>query len=109
MKQLRWYDKDSRLKSVFEFIQSFDNSIQDEIAKDIIQILLNDLNINLDEKLNEMSRRCDYEYKRWYDRNADLFSSFELIKNLPDELKREVVRKIAESVLLMYFEDQSNG
>ena len=109
MKYVRWYDKNERLKSVFEFIKAMDIPVQNEIAQDIIQILLNDLNIDLDERINAVHKNYDYECKRWYDNNIDLFTSFELIKNLPDELKTEVVKKIIESALLLYLGgDQKN-
>lgn len=103
MKHVRWYDKNSNLKAVFEFIEGLEIPVQNEIAKDIVQILMNDLSSNLDEKLNEISKNYNYECRRWYDNNIDLFSSFEIIKNLPDEMKNEVVKKIIESALLMYF------
>jgi hypothetical protein len=102
MKYERWYDKNSNLKAVFEFIQKLDIPVQNEVAKDILQILMVELKTDLDEKLNCISKNYNYECKRWYDKNIDLFSSFELIKNLPDELKNKVVKKIMESVLLMY-------
>lgn len=103
MSYVRWYDKNTRLKAVFDFIQGLDLPVQNEIAKDILQILMSDINLNLDARINEISKNYDYECKRWYDNNADLFSSFELIKNLPVELQNEVVKKIIESALLMYF------
>lgn len=103
MKHVRWYDKDSNLQAVFEFIQGLDLPVQAEMAKDIVQILMKELNIDMDQKINEINKNCDYEYRRWYDNNIDLFSSFELIKNLPDELRYEVVKRIIESALLMYF------
>ena len=103
MKHVRWYDKNSNLKAVFEFIERLDIPVQNEIARDIIQILMNDMDIDLDSKLNELSHNYDYECKRWYDSNIDLFSSFEIIKNLSDEMRNEVVKKIIETALLMYF------
>lgn len=103
MGYVRWYDKNERLKSVFDFIQGLDLPVQNELAKDIVQILMNDLNLDLDKKINDISKNYDYECKRWYDQNVDLFSSFELIKNLPPEMQNEVVKKIIESALIMYF------
>lgn len=108
MKHVRWYDKDANLQAVFEFIQGLDVSIQAEMAKDILQILVKELNIDIDQKMNEINKGYNYEYRRWYDNNIDLFSSFELIKNLPDELRNEVIKKIIESALLMYFSEQNN-
>lgn len=110
MKHIRWYDKNPDLKDVFEFIKGLERSVQKEIAKDIIQILMNDFGLNLDERINKISQDYDYECKRWYDNNVDLFSSFEIIKNLSKSTQDEVVRKIIESVLLIYIQEgNANG
>lgn len=109
MKYERWYDKNANLKSVFEFIEGLDIPVQNDMAKDIIQILMSELGSNLDEKLNAISKNYNYECRRWYDNNVDLFSSFEIIKNLPDEMKRVVVKKIIESALLMYFSGENDS
>lgn len=103
MKHVRWYDKDANLQAVFEFIQGLDLPVQNEMAKDILQILVKELGIDLDKQINNIQKNYNYECRRWYDNNVDLFSSFELIKNLPDEMKQEVVKKIIESALVMYF------
>lgn len=103
MKYVRWYDKDANLQAVFEFIQGLDLPVQNEMAKDILQILVNELGLDLDQQINQIKKNYNYECRRWYDNNVDLFSSFELIKNLPDEMKKEVVKKIIESALVMYF------
>lgn len=103
MQNIRWYDKNPLLKEVFEFIQKLDTTAQNEIAKDIIQILMNDLHLNLDEQINNINKNCNYEFKRWYDNNINLFSSFEIIKGLPELQQKEVLKKIIESALLMYF------
>ena len=105
MENIRWYDKEPVLKEVFEFIQKLDEPSQKEIAKDIIQILTNDLNLDLDSEINKISKNYNYECKRWYDNNIDLFSSFEIIKGLPQKKQQEVVKKIIESVLLIYIGD----
>ena len=109
MKYERWYDKDARLKGVFEFIQGLDLPIQNEMAKDIVQILMKELEhkIDLDKMLSDINN-CNYDFKRWYDKNPDLYSSFEMIKNLPDELRIEAVKRIIESALLMYFGSSKN-
>lgn len=105
MEKIRWYDKNPDLNQVFEFLQKLDDATQDKIAKDIIQILINDFELNLDEEINNISKNYNYVCKRWYDNNIDLFSAFEIIKNFPDKLKSEVARKIFESIWLIYFEE----
>lgn len=108
MEKIRWYDKNPDLKEIFEFIKQLDKQVQNEIAHDILQILMNDITLNLDEKLNKISTDYNYECKRWYDENIDLFSSFEIIKELPEFQKRDVINKIIQTVLLMYLEN-NNG
>lgn len=102
MKHVRWYDKNPDLKEVFEFIQGLDLPIQNEMAKDILQILMKDFGLNLDNQINQISTDYNYECKRWYDENIDLFSSFEIIRNMPMEQQTRVIRKIITSILLMY-------
>lgn len=103
MKYVRWYDKNPELLEVFEFIQGLEKNAQDSIAQDIIQILMNDFNLDLDREINQISENYTYNCKRWYDKNIDLFTSFEIIKNLPQKMKQQVVNKIIEAALLIYF------
>lgn len=103
MKIVRWYDKNPILKEVFEFIQKLDDDSQKEMAKDIIQILMNEFNLNSDECINNISKNYNYKCKRWYDDNIDLYSAFEIIKDLPERVQGEVIKSIIESALLMYF------
>ena len=103
MEKIRWYDKNPLLKEVFNFIQKLDEKSQKELAKDILQIILNDLNINKDESINKISKNYNYTCKRWYDKDINLFSSFEIIKELSDAQQKIVIQKIIESALLMKF------
>lgn len=110
MENVRWYDKNPELSEIFEFIRGLDESMQAHIAQDILQILLNEFGLNLDGKINEVAKAYDFECKRWYDNNIDFYTSFSIIKLLPDELKKEVVKRIVESVMLTYLEGVSaNG
>lgn len=105
MKYERWYDKNSYLKDVFSFIEMSDTSVQEKIAEEIIQILINDFNLDLDKEINNISRSYTYKCSRWYDNNINLFSSFEIIKNLPDKKKNEVVKKIIETIFFVFLEE----
>lgn len=103
MKNIRWYDKNPDLKRLFEFIQELDENLQAEIAKDIIQILMTDFNLDLDAEIKNIHKNYNYECKRWYDENIDLFSSFEIIRNMPEKQQNQVVKKIIEMFFLMHF------
>lgn len=108
MEQVRWYDKNPDLKEVFEFIQGLDKDYQAKIAKDILQILMCEFNLDLDEKINTIARDYNYECKRWYDEDINLFSSFEIIKGLSEPLQREIINRIIKTILFMYLEEGKN-
>ena len=106
MKHIRWYDKTPELGEVFEFIQQLSFEVQNKIAQDGLQILIKDFHLNLDDEITRINRDYNYDCKRWYDGNIDLFSSFEIIKKLPADLKNEIVKRLMESVLLVYIEEK---
>lgn len=108
MKNIRWYDKNPNLKDVFEFIETLENVKQGEIAQDILQILMNDFRLNFDEKINKINKAYNFETKRWYDRNTDLFTSFAIIKDFPQEVQNQISQKIIESLLLTYLTEEQN-
>lgn len=107
MKTIRWYDKNPILKDVFEFIQKLNDETQKEIAKDIVQILMTDKTLKSDELINKIGANYNYKCQRWYDNNIDLFSAFEIIKDLPEIHQYEITQKIIESALLMHFKKDS--
>jgi hypothetical protein len=102
MEYVRWYDKNPELKEAFEFIEGLDISIQEQIAQDMIQILMNDFGLNSDSEINRIFEGYTYECKRWYDQNIDFFTSFEIIKFLPEGVQHEVVKRILDTVMLIY-------
>jgi len=108
MQHVRWYDKNSNLKEIFEYMAELDENVQTQIGQDILQILVNDFNLNLDEKINKITQDYNYECKRWYDNNIDLFISFAIIKDLSEGLQNEIVKKIVESILFIYIEGEIN-
>lgn len=109
MQHVRWYDKNQDLKDVFEFIEGLDEDIQAQIAQDILQILMSEFGINLDSRINTVTQNCTYNYKRWYDDNRELFTSFEIVKEFPEQLKEEVAKKIVDSIVYIYAEGKLNG
>lgn len=104
MDQIRWYDKDSELSKVFAVIQKLDVTLQDKLAQEILQIIMCELKLDLDEEINRVTKNYTYKCQRWYDKNIDLSSSFEIIKSLDDRKRKEVTNKIIESVLYVYLD-----
>lgn len=109
MKHIRWYDKNPDLKDVFEFIEGLDIEHQANIAKEILQILINDFNFDMDEKINNISKNYTYKCRRWYDVNIDLHTSFEIIKDVSEDVRHRIIKKIIQTVLLIYFESGGAG
>lgn len=99
MNYIRWYDKNSDLKDIFDFLESLDTKAQKKVAKDIILILLNDFHLDVDEKLNKVHKNYTYQCKRWYDYNVDLFTSFEIIRDLSKKQQKLFVEKIVATLL----------
>jgi len=99
MKYVRWYDKNPNLKDVFDFLEGLELTAQRKVAKDILLILLNDFHLDLDEGINKVSKNYNYDCKRWYDYNIDLFTSFEIIKTLSKTQQNQLIEKIVSSLI----------
>ena len=108
MKYIRWYDKNPDLREVFDFIETLNESYQIQIAHDILQILMNDFNLDLDYEINKITKNSTFPCKRWYDKNIDLFTCFEMIKGFSKELQETIIRKIIQTALFMYIEEEKN-
>lgn len=109
MKNIRWYDKNPKLKQVVEFVEGLPAEYQDIVAKDIIQLLIQDFNLNFDEHINCVGSNYNYCCKRNHDKNIDLFTSFEIIKGLEDDLQHRVAESIMETILMLYLVKGANG
>lgn len=99
MKYVRWYDKDPDLSSLMSFLESLNEEIRDEVAQDLIQIILSEVEANPDGEISHLNENKITEYKRWYDKNISLHSAIEIIKNLGDEQRKEIISLIMESIV----------
>ena len=99
MKYVRWYDKDPDLSSLMSFLESLNEEVRDEIAQDLIEIILSEIKTNTDGEISHLSDNKITEYKRWYDKNLSLHSAVEIIKNLNTEQRQEIISLIMESIV----------
>lgn len=99
MKYVRWYDKDPDLSSLMSFMESMDEEVRDEVAQDLIQIILSEIEANTDGELSHLNDNKITEYKRWYDKNLSLHSAIEIIKNLNEEQRKQIISLIMESIV----------
>ena len=105
MNYLRWYDKDPDLSGLMKFLESLNDNVRDEIAQDLIQIVLSELDTNRDGEIFTLAESKLSEYKRWYDHNTDLHSAIEIIKNLKEDKRAEMISLIMESIVQILAEN----
>ena len=91
MKYVRWYDKDPDLSSLMSFLESLNEDVRDEVAQDLIQIILSEIKTNPDGEISLLNENKITEYKRWYDKNLSLHSAIEIIKNLNEEQRKQII------------------
>ncbi len=96
---VRWYDKDPDLSHLMAFIEKLSEDVRDEIAHDLIQIILNEIETNQDAEIFQLGESKIAEYRRWYDHNVSLHSAVEIIKNLDSQKRQEIIHLIMESIV----------
>lgn len=99
MNYVRWYDKDPDLSHLMKFMEGLSEEVREEVAQDLIQILLGELQTNKDGEIHNLSENKITEYKRWYDQNLSLHSAVEIIKNLDEAQRTEIISLIMESIV----------
>lgn len=99
MNYVRWYDKDPDLSHLMTFLQGLDDTLREEIAQDLIQILTSELYCDMDGKISALSNLNITTYRRWYDQDLALHSAIELIKDLNAEDRKEIIERIHESIV----------
>ena len=99
MNYVRWYDKDPDLSSLMKFLEGLNEELREEIATDLIQIILSELKTNKDGEISVLADNKISEYKRWYDKNLYLHSAVEIIKNLDSDQRKEIISLIMESIV----------
>ena len=99
MDYVRWYDKDKDLSKMMSFLEGLSDEIKDEIAQDLIQIILSEIKTNQDNELLQLSENKFGKYRRWYDNNMNLHSAVEIIKNLDSKKRVEIISLLMESIV----------
>ena len=98
-KFVRWYDKDPDLSYLMAFIEKLSDDVRDDIAQDLIQIILSEIKVNNDDEISQLGQSQLKQYRRWYDHNISLHSAVEMIRNLDDVKRKEIVYLIKESII----------
>jgi len=96
---IRWYDNDPDLKHLMAFIENLNEETREHIAQDLIQIILAEIETDKDAELYQLTQNNIGQYRRWYDSNIILHSAIEIIKNLDESKRKEIIHLIMESII----------
>lgn len=99
MDYVRWYDKDPDLSHLMTFMQGLNDELREEIAQDLIQILMSEICTDSDGEISVLGESKLTTYKRWYDEDITLHSAIEIIKNLDTEKRKEIISSLRESIV----------
>ena len=99
MDYVRWYDKDPDLSHLMTFLQGLNDELREEIAQDMMQILMTEVCTDSDDEIHILGESKLTSYKRWYDKDITLHSSIEIIKNLDTEKRKEIISRLRESIV----------
>ena len=99
MDYIRWYDKDPYFRHFMTFMQGLNDELRDEIAQDLIQILMGEISADSDGEISVLGESKLTNYKRWYDKDITLHSAVEIIKNLDQSKRKEILENLRESIV----------
>ena len=95
----RWYDKDPQLKGILNILQKAPDDMRQDIAMEIIQIIINENFTTSDDLLSFAKSNYIGEAKRWYDLDELVHTAVEMIKLLSDSERQIVLFEVAQSIL----------
>lgn len=98
MKHKRWYDKDEALKRIMEFLENSDADRQDEVANDIIQLIVNK-QYDVDNFIQVINSQTPEIRNRWYDKDETMHSAIEMLKNVDENEKKELFNEILNTFI----------
>ncbi|HBG49494.1 MAG TPA: hypothetical protein DDW90_08350 [Cyanobacteria bacterium UBA9971] len=98
MQHKRWYDKNEALKQIMEILESSDPETQNDIANDIIQLIVNK-QYDIDNFIQVINHEIPFNRNRWYDQDETMHSAVEMLKNIDETEKKELFKEILTTLL----------
>ena len=108
MKFVRWYDKDPYLSQMMKILEGLPTQIQETIAQDLLQIVMEKQKQNDDGKIAYLNKNLSTQYRRWYDVNPNLLSSMEILRNADEQTKKEICESVMEFLFQILAQEQVN-
>lgn len=104
MQYKRWYDKNEALKKIMEILESSDPITRENIANDIIQLIVNK-QYDVDNFIRVINSQTPPRRTRWYDEDETIYSAVEMLKNTNESEKKELFREVLATI---YSFDEDN-
>lgn len=98
MQHKRWYDKNEALKQIMEVMKSSDSITRNDIANDIIQLIV-DKQYDIDNFIQVINSQTPFNRTRWYDKDETMHSAVIMLKNLDENEKNEFFKEILTTIL----------
>lgn len=89
----RWYDKDIILKQIVSLLEKLDEETQNDIANDIIQLII-EKQYDSDDFIKVINSDTPSGESRWYDKNETLQSAVEMLKDTDEYERRELFNEL---------------
>lgn len=94
----RWYDKNELTNRIMHAFENADENIREELANEIIQIILNRQN-NLDNFIQIINGKISSNRGRWYDKNESLLTSVKMIKKISQNKDSETLKEVLSTII----------
>jgi hypothetical protein len=94
----RWYDKNEILKQIMELLESSDPDTRNDIANDIIQLIVNK-QYDVDTFIQAINEQNLPSRNRWYDKDETMHSAVEMLKNIEESEKNELFKEILTTII----------
>lgn len=95
----RWYEQEEHLKAFMSLLEDLDSEKQCEIAVEIILRASEFSDREYDKIASEVGEYDPSEYKRWYDKNPNIHSAIEALKDLSQEDREAIINEFSEKIL----------
>ena len=96
---IRWYDKDKYLSAFMRLLEDLDPSVQSEVAVDIILNIPKIIDKDYEKFVKIIADYDPREYQRWYDKNPNLHTAIEALRELDSKQREDLINKISDMVL----------
>lgn len=95
----RWYEKDEYLKAFMSLLEQISVEEQCEIAVDIILKASSYLKRDYDKIVLDVGNFNPKDYKRWYDKNPNIHTAIESLRDLTPEQREEIIKGFSDKIL----------